>query len=96
MNGKFHIKINGNAKLLVQILTRIDYLSGYLRTLEQENKFCSYFPTEDIYVLLRGYDPHYRELLFNIYELVLHNAAGSLMESPGFSERTAVKSCSSL
>jgi len=61
------------------LLTGIEYLSSYLRTLELENKFCSYFPAEDIDALLRGYDPHYRELLFNIYELVLNNAVGSLL-----------------
>ena len=60
-------------------LTGIDYISEYLHKLELENKFCNYFSDEEIHSLMRGYDLHYKDLLFNIYELVLTNAIGSLL-----------------
>ena len=60
-------------------LTGIEYISEYLHKLQLENEFCSYFPDEEIHSLLRGYDLHYKDLLFNIYELILTNAIGGLL-----------------
>lgn len=60
-------------------LTGIEYISQYLHKLRLENEFCSRFPQEEIRSLLRGYDRQYKELLFNIYELVLTNAVGCLL-----------------
>lgn len=60
-------------------LTGIEYISEYLRKLRLENEFCAHFPEEEILCLLRGYDRQYKELLFNIYELVLINAVGCLL-----------------
>ncbi|MEL7659051.1 MAG: DUF6179 domain-containing protein, partial [Bacillota bacterium] len=60
-------------------LTGIDYISEYLHKLELENEFCNYFSDEEIHSLMRGYDLHYKDLLFNIYELVLTNAIGCLL-----------------
>lgn len=60
-------------------LTGIDYIYGYVRKLQLENEFCSYFSSEEIKGLLRGYDRQYKELLFNVYDLVLTNAIGCLL-----------------
>lgn len=57
--------------------TGIEYIHGYLQKLHLENEFCQSFSNEEIHCLLRGYDRQYKELLFNIYELVLVNAVGS-------------------
>lgn len=60
-------------------LSGIEYIHEYLQKLQLENEFCSYFSTEEVNGLLRGYDRQYKELLFNIYELVLTNAVGCLL-----------------
>lgn len=60
-------------------LTGIDYIYTYLQKLQLENEFSSYFPVEAIHCLLRGYDRQYKELLFNVFELVLTNAIGCLL-----------------
>ncbi len=60
-------------------LTGIDYIYSYLRKLKLENDFCGHFSDEEIHRLLRGYDRQYKELLFNIFDLVLNNAVGSLL-----------------
>jgi hypothetical protein len=60
-------------------LSGIEYISEYLRKLTLENEFCAYFPNTEIHCLLRGYDRQYKELLFNIYDLVLANAIGCLL-----------------
>jgi len=62
-------------------LTGIDYIYVYLQKLQLENEFCSCFSNEDIHWLLRGYDRQYKELLFNVYDLVLTNAIGCLLLS---------------
>ncbi len=60
-------------------LTGIEYIYDYLRKLYLENKFCSLFDREEIHSLLRGYDRQYKELLFNIYDLILTNAVGCML-----------------
>lgn len=60
-------------------LTGIEYIYNYLWKLSLENKFCSFFDREEIHSLLRGYDRQYRDLLFNIYDLVLTNAVGCML-----------------
>lgn len=60
-------------------LTGLDYINDYLKKLQLENEFCNCFPNEEIHSLLRGYDRQYKELLINVCDLVLPNAAGSLL-----------------
>lgn len=60
-------------------LTGLDYINDYLKKLQLENEFCNCFPNEEIHSLLRGYDRQYKELLINVCDLVLTNAAGSLL-----------------
>ncbi len=66
----------GNDKMS---LTGIEYVHEYLQKLRLENEFCGYFSREEINGLLRGYDRQYRELLFNVYDLVFTNAVGCLL-----------------
>ncbi|MGV8983145.1 DUF6179 domain-containing protein [Clostridium sp.] len=60
-------------------LVGIEYISSYLERLSFENEFCNNFTDSDIHCLLRGYDQHYKELLINIFGLVLTNLVGSLL-----------------
>ena len=60
-------------------LSGIEYIYDYLRKLQMENSFCTYFSNDDIHGLMRNYDRQYRELLFNVYDLVLTNAVGRLL-----------------
>ena len=61
------------------ILTGVDYILDYLDKIQIENNICSCYPLEEITSLLKGYDPEYRELLFNIFDLVLTNSVGALL-----------------
>lgn len=60
-------------------LTGIDYIRDYLRKLKLENEFCSCFSREEINGLLKGYDRSYKDLLFNVYDLVLANVIGCVL-----------------
>ena len=60
-------------------LTGVEYIYDYLQKLRLENEFCGLFSSEGIRSLLRGYDRQYRELLFNIYDLILSNAVGHML-----------------
>ena len=59
-------------------LVGIEYISGYLKKLFWENRFCQKFSPTDINILLRSYDENYYDLLINVFELVLTNALGCL------------------
>ncbi|MGH4123727.1 MAG: DUF6179 domain-containing protein [Clostridium sp.] len=60
-------------------LVGIEYMNSYLEKLSFENEFCKNFTDHDIHCLLLGYDEHYKDLLINIFGLVLTNLAGSLL-----------------
>ncbi len=60
----------------VEKLAGIEFIQKYLENIYLENLFCSNFKAEDIHHLLCGYDEHYQNLLFNIYEPVLCAATG--------------------
>ncbi len=57
----------------------IEYVYGYLKKLYYENEFCSYFKIEEINQLLESSHPHHKELLVNIFEVVLINALGRVL-----------------
>ncbi len=57
-------------------LCGVEYITDYLMKLKLENEFCRCFSNEEIHCLLRGYDRQYKELLINVCDLVLANAAG--------------------
>lgn len=63
-------------------LVGIDYINNYLEKLFLENQFCKNFNEYDIHCLLRGYDEHNKDLLINIFGLVLTNLVGSLLVDP--------------
>ncbi|MBU3181648.1 hypothetical protein KPL38_10970 [Clostridium psychrophilum] len=60
-------------------LVGIEYINSYLEKLSFENQFCKNFTDHDIHCLLLGYDEHYKDLLINIFGLVVTNLAGSLL-----------------
>ena len=57
----------------------VEYILIYLKQLEEENRFLEYFSEQQITALLQGFHRDYRELLINIYELVLTNALGLVL-----------------
>jgi len=60
-------------------LVGIDYIYTYLQKLFMENQFCKNFTDHDIHCLLRGYDEHYKDLLINIFGIVVTNLVGLLL-----------------
>ena len=60
-------------------LLGIEFIGQYLEQLYFENQFLLNFSTEDIHFLLLGYDSHYEELLFNLYEPVLAASLGCII-----------------
>lgn len=59
--------------------TGIEYIFTYLQKLRWENEFCHRYSGRDIHLLLNGYDRHYRDLLVNVFQLLLINALGSVL-----------------
>ncbi|KNY29351.1 DUF6179 domain-containing protein [Pseudobacteroides cellulosolvens] len=57
----------------------IEYISSYLQKLYCENEFCRRFSKESIVYLLNGYSKENKELLINIFEIVLANSLGSVL-----------------
>lgn len=64
-------------------LEGIYYIKNYLETIEIENRFCNHFESKEIENLLdinaRRYKLNYRDLLTNIFELVINNTILSIM-----------------
>lgn len=60
-------------------LLGIEFIGQYLEQLYYENLFCVHFSDEDIHHLLCGYDEHYQDLLFNLYEPVLAASLGCIL-----------------
>ncbi len=60
-------------------LAGVEYIYNYLQILFWENQFCNKFPEGAIHSLLRGYHNHYRDLLINIFGLVLTNAVACVL-----------------
>lgn len=62
-------------------LLGIEFIQKYLECIYYENLFCAQFSAVDVHHLLCGYDEHYEQLLFNIYEPVLSAAIGCILSS---------------
>ena len=60
-------------------LLGIEFIQKYLECIYYENLFCAQFLAEDLHHLLCGYDEHYEQLLFNIYEPVLSASIGCIL-----------------
>ena len=52
----------------------IEYISDYLLRLSLENEFLKLFGGEDLLSLFKAFDKEYKDLLFNLFEVVLKNA----------------------
>lgn len=59
-------------------LLGIEYILLYLKRLQAENVFCNKFSAKDVHLLLKGYDDNYKDLLINIFIIVLTNAIGCI------------------
>lgn len=57
----------------------IEYLKEYLERLKLENNFCRRFQEKQIELLLQGYHKDYKDLLINLYELLLTNVLGCML-----------------
>lgn len=69
----------------------IEYIKEYLETFELENDFCRYFPEEQIELLLQGFHNDYKDLLINLYELVLTNAIGCMLSQKNIMQLNITK-----
>lgn len=57
-------------------LVGVEYIYEYLKKINFENKFCSYFENVEIKALLNGFDKNSDHMLINIFELVFTNYLG--------------------
>lgn len=62
----------------------LEYVLNYLQTLYSENKFLNFFPLSAIHRLLGSFSNDYKDLLVNIFELVLTNALGCILVNKNF------------
>lgn len=60
-------------------LVGVEYLEEYLNRLILENKFCALFDTEEIEALLKGFNKDYAHMLINVFQLVLTNYIGCIL-----------------
>lgn len=57
-------------------LEGVEYILEYLNRLYVENNFCACFALDDIECLLKKFNDDYKDLPFNIFEVVVRNAIG--------------------
>lgn len=77
-----NIKITADYPLynnLIGILDGIEFIQEYLTSFYYENEFCNLFSENRIKYLLYGYSHDYKDLLINIFEIVLIAAIGSIL-----------------
>jgi hypothetical protein len=67
-------------------LVGIEYVLNYLKTLCMENKFLNFFAMPVINRLLYSFNDHYKDLLVNIFELVLTNSLGCVLVNKDFTQ----------
>lgn len=76
---EIHITADYPVHHTIEPLGGIEFIQKYLECIYFENLFCTQFETEDIHQLLSGYHNNYKELLFNIYEVLLTVALGCIL-----------------
>lgn len=76
---EIHITADYPVHHQMERLLGIEFIQKYLECINYENLFCAQFTAEDVHHLLCGYDEHYEQLLFNIYEPVLSAAIGCIL-----------------
>lgn len=57
-------------------LEGVEYILEYLKRLYIENNFCACFTSDNIEYLLRKFNDDYKDIPFNIFEVVVRNAIG--------------------
>lgn len=76
-------------------LTGIYYIKNYLETIEIENRFCNHFEEDEIEYLLNvnanRYKLNYKDLLTNIFELVINNTILSIVIDGKFEDFSIFK-----
>lgn len=60
-------------------LVGLEYINSYINKLSMENAFCKNFSEHDIRCLLNGYKKDYKELIINVFTLILYNVVGSIL-----------------
>lgn len=63
----------------IKNLIGIEFIEKYLEAVYYENTFCKFFSPKSIHQLLCGYDEHYQDLIFNLFEQVLTCAIGCIL-----------------
>lgn len=76
---EIHITADYPVHHSMERLLGIEFIQKYLECIYYENLFCAQFSAEAVHHLLCGYDKHYEQLLFNIYEPVLSAAIGCIL-----------------
>lgn len=77
-----NIKITADYPLynnLIGILDGIEFIKEYLTSLYYENEFCNNFSEKSITYLLYGYSHDYKDLLINIFNIVLTATIGCIL-----------------
>lgn len=77
-----NIKITADYPLynnLIGILDGIEFMQEYLTSLDYENEFCNVFSENRIKYLLYGYSHDYKNLLINIFEIILIAVMGCIL-----------------
>lgn len=73
------IKITADYPLYYNIIGKvegIDFIEEYVSAIYYENEFCQNFSSKDIQLLLYGYSESYKDLIINIFTIVLTAAIG--------------------
>lgn len=73
---EIHITADYPLCIHIKNLVGIEFIQKYLESIYYENMFCRYFSSDDIHHVLCGYDCGYKDLVINIFEIVLTTAIG--------------------
>jgi hypothetical protein len=57
----------------------IEFIEKYLESIYYENMFSNRFSAKEVHHLLCGYDEHYEDLIFNLFEQILTCAIGCIL-----------------
>lgn len=89
------IKITADYPLynnLIGKLEGIEFIEEYLKSIYLENEFCRIFNNKNIDYLLYGYSSDFRELIINVFSIVLTAIVGCYLAEEDVSELTVSNS----
>lgn len=78
----YNIKITADYPLYNNIIGKydgIEFIEKYLQSISYENELCNTFLSEDIESLLTRYSTEYRNLVINVFQLVLIECVGCVI-----------------